>query len=184
MPKVHCSIARHPQFEEALARMNQVTPIDEWPPDIVRLTYEPLTLTVIERTRLVCFLFGNGSNEADIWVLVRHRLRDPSAQLHVRSLLKAVRGENKSKLYYFDVAQRDMVFMDGAPKGPAYGLQRARRMLNSWDKYVASHGDATLRMQESFLSQREVPDAHLFFALHAGHAASPPNEERPLESQR
>jgi hypothetical protein len=154
------------RFYDAMGRINQVSPVEMWPSDILDLMKNGLTLTIGERTKLVCFLFGNGSNADDIRVMLHHKLRDESARVHVKTLLQDVLLDTKKQqLYYFDVDAGDYLYMAGTPKGPAYGSRLQTRMINSWDAFVNSHGSATYAMQEAFFGQTEITDAELFFNL-------------------
>ena len=154
----------HTRFYEAMGRINQVSPVESWPSDILDLMKNGLTLTMGERTKMVCFLFGNGSNADDIRVMLRHKLRDESARAHVNTLLQDVLLDTKKQqLYYFDVNAGDYLYMTGTPKGPAYGSRLQTRMINSWGAFVNSHRSPTYAMQQRFFGQTEVTDAQVFF---------------------
>lgn len=168
MPRERCRLPLHPEFYMALGRIHQVTPVESWPAPILQLMKNGLTIERSDRTKLVCFLWGNGSNADDVLILLKHKLRDQSAEQHVRSLLADCRCPEKARrLFYYDVNQGDCLDMAGFPHGEADGYRLYRRMLNSWDSYSWHHPDVTLAMQKKFLSQRACPDASTFFKLFA-----------------
>ena len=162
MGKEQCRLPLHPRFYEALGRVNQVTPVETWPRSILRVMKNGSTINMSERVNLVCFLWGNGSNAEDILILLRHKLRDHSASLHVRSLLRDCASKSQ-RLFYYDVNLGECRDMMGCSYGEAIGYQAYRRMLNSWDRYVWARRETTLAMQKSFFAQRECLDAHAFF---------------------
>ena len=165
MPRETCR-PLHARFYDALGRINQVSPVDAWPPSILKLMKNGLTLDLNERAKLVCFFWGNGSNENDIGVLLGHKLRDDAARTHVGTLIAdCTNPDKKHRLFYYDVGQGDCLDMAGRPYGDAYGSRAIRRKLNAWDAY-ASRNTVTYAMQEDFFSQSDCIDPKLYFTLY------------------
>ena len=159
-------VARHARYDEALRRLNSVSPVEEWPYAVRSLFFGTATIVHGERIRLSAFLFGNGARSEDVLPLVWHRLRDEPARTDIRRAVADMNNPLTSgRFFYYDVNAKDTLHLDGRLReGKQMGARALNRMIHTWSKYAYRHR-ATLHMQRRFFSQRDVLDANVFFGL-------------------
>jgi hypothetical protein len=114
------------------ARLNNQMPLSEWPRNILSMYTSQGTLSFQQRMTMVCFLIGNGCPEYDVPILLKHKLRDHAAMVHITTLLKSVNsGSYDSRWFYYNVHYKDYYYLNGKL---ASVLSQAR-LINVWNEY-------------------------------------------------
>ena len=146
-----------------------------WPTEMSRLFTSKQTLNYVQRFKLTVFLYGNGMSPGKIYTILKPRLRDQSAQRHIRAMLTACKSANmQHKLHYFNIDAQDVLTLCGKEYGIATGSRIYTRKVNSFETFVnvcASRTNKypTLHDQNKYMSSESIDAFEFFGWTHTPH---------------
>lgn len=120
-----------------LRKYEDVAPVYEWPHRYRVDITQKRHANRADRIRLVAFLFCNGiTNEKDIMCIMKNKLRDKSALVHLKSIISSVKGNEYDKKWtYYSLKDKCTLYLDGTLSTKTRLFSTSQYKNSVWERY-------------------------------------------------
>jgi hypothetical protein len=151
---------------KCLRKYENVAPHTLWPQSLQRDIIHKTHANRGNRIRLVTFLYCNGiTDEKDIMCIMKNKLRDKSAIMHINSIITSVKTpEYDRKWTYYSLQEKCILYLDGTIFADTSNQSTTNLKLAIWNRYCNKTYRSKhihIKEQSDFFGENEEQCKHI-----------------------